>query len=214
MKLSSKAKEIYSIISKEDTKLGDLRKVAKEIKRDHELALELWNTGEFHPRMLATLILDKKQLSQEVIDGLVVDMDTHEYKERNYLADWLMANQLTKDRKTIALMESWENNPSSILRRIFWYYQGRLRWSTRIPPDNAGILLSSLEQEMGGSEPEVQWAMNFTAAQIGIHEPEHRSRCITLGEKLGLYRDEKVPKGCTPLYMPEWIRIEVEKLKL
>lgn len=38
--LSPKAKDILSQIGS-DTKLGDLRKIAKEIKKDHELALEL-----------------------------------------------------------------------------------------------------------------------------------------------------------------------------
>ena len=35
-------------------------------------------------------------------------MQTHTLDERNNLMDWLMANQLTKDKKKIALMESWE----------------------------------------------------------------------------------------------------------
>lgn len=64
---------------------------------------------------------------------------------------------------------------------------------------------------MEGAEPEVQWAMNFAAGQIGIHEPEHRSRCLALGERLGLYKDEPVSRGCTPNYLPEFIRIEVAK---
>ena len=46
--------------------MGDLRKIASEIKKDHELALELWSTGQFLPRQLAILIMDKKQLSQKL----------------------------------------------------------------------------------------------------------------------------------------------------
>ena len=68
MKFSSKTRDVYSQIT-ENTKLGDSRKIAKEIKKDHELALELWSTGEFMPRQLAILIMDKKLLSQEVIDN-------------------------------------------------------------------------------------------------------------------------------------------------
>lgn len=59
--------------------------------------------------------------------------------------------------------------------------------------------------------PEVQWAMNFCAGQIGVHEPTFRSRCIKLGEKTGLYQSDPVAKNCTPSYLPEFIRIEVEK---
>ena len=213
MELSSKARKIYAQITKEGTKLGDLRKIAKEIKRDHDLAMELWSTGEFFPRQLAILIMDKKLLTQDLIDHLDIDIQNHEQEERYQLTDWLMANQLTKDKKTIALMESWEKSPSVIQRRIFWYYQGRLRWMGKTPPDNTEHLLSAIDNKMAKEKPDVQWAMNFTAAQIGIHEPKQRSRCIDIGEKLGLYKDKPVSRGCTPDYLPEWIRIEVAKLK-
>jgi 3-methyladenine DNA glycosylase AlkD len=212
MALSTKAKEIYSRIDQDSPKLGDLRKIAKEIKKDHELALELWSTGEYSPRLLAVLIMDKNLLSQEVIDKLVMDMLSHRDEHRNKLADWLLANQLTKSKKTISLLESWEHHPTPILRRLFWYYQARLRWTGQTPPNNTPDLLSSLQKNMAKAEPEVQWAMNFTAAQIGIHQPEYRSQCIELGERLGLYKDDPVAPNCTPDYLPEFIRIEVAKL--
>ena len=111
MNLSTKAREIHALIIAGDTKMGDLRKIAREIKKDHELAMELWSTGEFYPRLLAILIMDKKQLTPEVINQLDEDMRDHEQDDRNQLADWLMANQLTKDKKTISLIESWQQSP-------------------------------------------------------------------------------------------------------
>ncbi len=71
MKLSSKAENILRQINS-NTKLGDLRKIAKDIKKDHELALELWSTGRFLPRQLAILIMDNKRISQELINELIV----------------------------------------------------------------------------------------------------------------------------------------------
>jgi 3-methyladenine DNA glycosylase AlkD len=47
MNLSQKAQKISSQINPKTTKLGDLRVIAKEIKKDHELAMELWSTAEF-----------------------------------------------------------------------------------------------------------------------------------------------------------------------
>jgi 3-methyladenine DNA glycosylase AlkD len=127
MKLSPKTENIYTQIDSK-TKLGDLRTIAKDIKKDHDLAMELWASGEYLPRQLAILIMDKKLLSPELIDNLVKDIQNHNEEERNQLIDWLMANQLSKDKKTIALMESWKDSPAPLKRRIYWYYQGRLRW--------------------------------------------------------------------------------------
>ena len=108
-------------------------------------------------------------------------------------------------------METWEHHSSPMLRRLFWYYQARLRWTGKTPPDNTPDLLVSLEKDLANAEPEVQWAMNFCAGQIGVFEPKLRPRCIKLGKTLGLYKDERVPKNCTPSYLPEFIRIEVAK---
>jgi 3-methyladenine DNA glycosylase AlkD len=213
MKLPSKAENILDQINTK-TKLGDLRKIAKDIKKDDELAMELWSTSKFFPRLLAILIMDNKRISQEFINELDRDMQTHPLDERNQLIDWFMANQLTKGKKTIALIESWESSLSTLQRRVFWYYQARLRWTGQTPPANTSALLFKIEANIAKEEPEVQWAMNFTAGWIGVYEKQHRDRCITIGEKTGLYRGDMVSKGCTPNYLPEFITIESNKRNL
>lgn len=210
--LSTQATDILSAINQPNTKLGDLRKWAKDIKKNHELALELWSTKSFFARMLSILIMGHKVLSQDVLDELTKAMEQHSMDERTQLMDWLMANQLTKNKKTIALMESWVDRPLNLQRRIYWYYQGRLRWVGQTPPANSEELLSLIEKRIVKEAPEVQWAMNFTAAQIGIFQQEFRNRCIAIGEETGLYKDEMVAKNCTPNYLPKYIEMQVAKL--
>lgn len=212
MKLSPTAKDIHTQVNQESTKLGDLRKIAKEIKKDHDLAMQLWSTGSFISRQLAILIMDKKELSQEVIHQLDKDIQSHDHDDRLQLIDWLMANQLSKNKKTIEMMESWENSPSSLQRRVYWYYQARLRWMGKTNQTNTEHLLDTIEQNLLNETPEVQWAMNFTAGQIGKWQEVYRDRCIAIGETTGLYKDEIVAKNCTPSYLPEFIRVEVRKL--
>lgn len=208
----SKAQHLLDQID-ETTKLGDIRALAKEIKRDHEFALTLWSSETFLPRQLALLIMDKKLLDEELIDRLVTDIGTHPEHERDHLIDWLMANQLSKDKKTIAMMETWADSASPLKRRVFWYYQARLRWVGQTPPPNTEELLLAIEAQIAHETPAVQWAMNFTAAQIGIFQPEYRQRCISLGERTGLYQDEIVAKNCTPNYLPKFIAMQVAKLE-
>lgn len=213
MQLSSKATNILTQITDKNTKLGNLRTIAKDIKKDHQLALELWSAKQFFARQLAILIMDKKLLTEEVIDNLVSDINQHNEKEKLQLIDWLMANQLTRDKKTLALIESWENNKSSLKRRIFWYHQGRLRWTGQ-PQSDSEKLLSKIEKGIEKEQPEVQWAMNFTTGWIGVYEKAYRNRCVALGEKTGLYKGKMVSKGCTPEYLPEFIAIESNKRNL
>lgn len=210
-KADMNSQTILAQLSADNIKMGEIKKIAKEIKKDHDLAMELWASGKLYPRLLAVLIVDKNQLTQEAIEQMVADLQSHEVDERVQIADWLFANQLTKSKKTIALLESWEKADPPLLRRLFWYHQARLRWTGKIPYDNADTLLDSLETDMDAAEPEVQWAMNFTAGQIGVHDPQYRSRCIALGERLELYKGDPVSPGCTPNYLPEFIEIEVAK---
>jgi 3-methyladenine DNA glycosylase AlkD len=214
MTLSTKAQKIFKEIIKEGAMLGDLRRIAREIKKDHHLATELWSTGKLFPRLLSILIMDKKELCNNVVDMLFKDIEKHPMDDRLQLADWLMANQLANDRKLTGLMLSWQNDPSSLRRRIFWYYQGRLRWVGQSPPDNTAELLKAIEEGLLKEEPEVQWAMNFTAAWIGVFDKAYRKKCIEMGNNLGLYKDEVVAKGCSPQFLPKLIAQEVEKRKL
>lgn len=87
MKLSTKGENILTQINDKNTKLGDLRNIAKDIKNDHELAMELWWSKLFFARQLAILIMDKKLLSEEVIDKLIGDINQHNEKEKLQLID-------------------------------------------------------------------------------------------------------------------------------
>ncbi|MBM7037134.1 DNA alkylation repair protein [Vibrio ulleungensis] len=194
------------------SKMGEIKKLAKTIKKDHSLALELWATALYFPRLLAVLIFDKKQLSEESINTIATDLASHPEDERNMLSDWLLANQLTKDKALTTLLLNWQQSSVPLLRRWFWYHQARLRWTGKtLPIDNSAQLLDYLDAHLADEEAQVQWAMNFCAGWIGIFEAAHRQRCIELGERVALYKDEKVSKNCTPSYLPEFIRIEVGK---
>jgi 3-methyladenine DNA glycosylase AlkD len=87
--------------------------------------------------------------------------------------------------------------------------------ASRVSKDADGIdvvgLLDRIEAELAQARPEVQWTMNNTLAAIGIQHAQHRKRAITIGEKIGLYRDWPVSKGCTPPYVPVWITEMVKR---
>ena len=190
---------------------GDLKKLAKEIKRDHGLALKLWKSTELNAVLLASLILDKKQLTQRLIEELVAQLSQFEPDAQYLIVEWLMANQLTKSKATRELILTWRTHSNSLLQRLFWYYQARLRWTGQPSPNDTGELLGYIESELADAHQDVQWTMNFCAAWIGIYDEAFRQRCIDLGIRIGLYKDEKVAKNCTPSYLPEFIRIEVAK---
>ena len=179
-------------------KMGDIRKIAKTIKTDHEFAAQLWKTGNLEARFLATLILKPKQLSAEELDALVRDVDY------GHLADWLNSYVVKKHPEKEELRQKWmaDEHPSA----------ARSGWSlttSRVVKDpdglDIGALLDRIENEMGEAPELAKWTMNFCLAEIGINFPEHRERAIAIGEKIGAYRDYPVSKGCTSPFAPIWI---------
>jgi hypothetical protein len=212
MALSTQAQELLEQLAPSDTSAGAIKKLAKEVKQDHALALELWEAGELNGRLLAVLVMDKKLVDQAMVDRLCADMLDHPGNTgQTRLMEWLMVHQLLKTAAGKRMVASWEHSPVALQRRTFWYQQARLRWRGKTGHENTEHLLEALEARMQAEEPAVQMMMNFTAGWIGVFEPEHRARCAALGERTGLYRDEVVPRGCTPGYLPEFIRVQVEK---
>jgi len=53
----------------------DLRQIAKQLKTNHPLALQLWENDYHEARMLATIIADPKQISSEQMDNWTQDFD-------------------------------------------------------------------------------------------------------------------------------------------
>jgi 3-methyladenine DNA glycosylase AlkD len=168
------------------------------------LAGALWDTGNIDARLLAILLLKPKNLSRADLDRMV--------RAGNFVqvADWLNAYVVKNHPDKELLRQAWMDDDDPWAARAGWNLT-----SQRIAKDPVGLdlpaLLNRIESEMGHAAPEVQWTMNFCLGEIGIHFPKHRKRAIAIGEKLGVYRDYPVSKGCTSPFAPIWINEMVRR---
>ena len=185
-------------------KLGDVRALAKKVKADHGLALELWETGNVEAQLLAALVMEPESLSAEELEGLTRSTTCSQ------VADWLNAYVVARHPGKEALRERWMKAKDRWAARAGWgLTAGRVgKGGDGL---DLGALLDRIEKEMPGAEPEVQWTMNNTLGAIGIHHAKHRKRAVAIGEKIGLYRDWPVSKGCTPPYVPVWVEAMVKR---
>ncbi|KAF2330302.1 DNA alkylation repair protein [Flavobacterium daemonense] len=185
-------------------KMGDIRTLAKKIKINHELALELWDTENADARFLAILIIDPKKLSNEQIAKMVSS------EKFVHIADWFYSYIIKDyaDRET--LRQAWMHTSDVMHGRAAWSLtSGCVARNPEIL--DLPALLDRIENEMPTAAPEVQWTMNSTLAQIGIKFPEYRERALAIGEKLGIYRDYPTSKGCTSPFAPIWINEMVRR---
>jgi 3-methyladenine DNA glycosylase AlkD len=195
-------------------KMGDIRVIAKSIKTNHELGLDLWESGNLEARLLATLIIKPKLLSEEELERMVASATYASPRGLlgfSWLADWLMSNIVKQHPGKEALRQRWMQSSHPMLARAGWSLT-----TERVVKDPEGLdigsLLDRIDREMGTAPSPTQWTMNFCLAEIGIHFAEHRKRAVDIGERLGLYRDYPVSKGCTSPFAPIWIEAMVARL--
>lgn len=187
----------------------EIREIAKEVGKSSELAAHLWKSGGFGARMLSLLIVELKAVDVAYIETLISDLESAEAKEQSQLLDWMIANVIMKKPALKNETAKWRDDSSTLKQRVFWSVHAR-----SIRAENRELneqLLEHIERELAGASEKVQWNMNWCAAQIGIADERLRGRCIALGERLGLYRDYKVSKGCTSPFLPIWIGSVVGK---
>lgn len=179
-------------------KMGDIRKLAKMVKPNLDLALDLWETENLDARQVAILLMKPKELSLEQLNELV-----HTVKYF-WVADWLNNYIVKKHPESEKMREKWMQSDHPMAQRAGWNLTSILAAKKSEVLDYENIL-NQLEKEMPNAHPQAQWTMNFTLVEIGINHPDFREKALTIGEKLGVYRDYPVSKGCTSPFAPIWI---------
>jgi 3-methyladenine DNA glycosylase AlkD len=185
-------------------RLGDIRTLAAKLKTNDQLAIALWGTENIDARLLAILLIKPKNLSRDELDRMVRSVNFAQ------VADWLNSYVVKNHPDKESLRQSWMQDDDPWAARAGWTLT-----SERIGKNPEGLdlptLLDRIESEMGHAPPEAQWTMNFCLAGIGIHFPKYRKRAIAIGERLGIYRDYPVSKGCTSPFAPTWINAIVRR---
>lgn len=180
-------------------KMGDIRTVAKEIKLDHDLAMQLWETGNVDARFLALLVIKPKQLTPNELEDMVKSNDFA------HIADWLSSYVIKAHPEKETLRQKWMQSDHPMLLRAGWSLT-----TERINKNPEGLdvpgLLDRIDGELGTRPYAVQWAMNFSLIDIGVQFPELRERAISIGEKHGYCRDYPTSKGCVSPFAPIAIR--------
>ncbi|MFI9454729.1 DNA alkylation repair protein [Amycolatopsis sp. NPDC052450] len=178
--------------------LGKLRALAKRLKTQQELALELWETDDTAAKLLALLICRPKAFERDDLDRMVREARTPK------VHDWLVNYVVKKNPHAEELRQAWSADPDPVVASAGWALT-----TERVAKKPEGLdltrLLDVIEAELKTAPDRLQWAMNHCLAQIGIDHAEHRARAIGIGERLEVLKDYPTPPNCTSPFAPVWI---------
>ncbi|MBN2876759.1 MAG: DNA alkylation repair protein [Bacilli bacterium] len=180
-------------------KMGDLRKLAKRTGKNNELAWELWNTNIYELRILALSIFDGNALNENDLLSLITST------ENKYLIDEYAFSLDSQRNDQMKRMDTWFKHDDPRVRQTAWNLAIVLNHSDQLSFEQRKTYVNRIEQELLDQDSNTQYAMNRLLCEIGIRYDDLTDRCIAIGEKLGLYREMKVAKGCTSPYAPAWI---------
>ncbi|MEV0271167.1 DNA alkylation repair protein [Hamadaea sp. NPDC050747] len=178
--------------------LSRLRTLAKELKTQHDLARDLWATGDTAARLLALLICRPKAYDRDELDSMLRAARTPKVQ------DWLVNYVVKKSPYAEELRQTWFADPDPVVASAGWALT-----TERVAKNPVGLdlpgLLDLIEAELKDAPDRLQWAMNHCLAQIGIDHPAYRARAIDIGERLEVLKDYPTPPNCTSPYAPIWI---------
>lgn len=178
--------------------LSRMRALAKKIKTDQPLALELWSTGETAARLLALLICRPRDFSADELDAMIRETDPPKVN------DWFVNYVAKKSPLAEQMRVRWFDDADPTVAAAAWSLT-----SVRIAKDSEGLdldhLLDLIEAQMKDAPKRPQWSMNEALAQIGIHHPALRPRALAIGERLQVLADYPTAPGCTSPFAPIWI---------
>lgn len=178
--------------------LSAVRAVAKRLKTQQELALDLWATGDSAARLVAILIFRPKAFDRDTLDSMLRQARTP--KEQDWLNNYVIAKSLHTEELRVAWLA--DSDPS--VASAGWALTAR-----RVAKEPEGLdldgLLDLIEAQMKEAPDRLQWEMNHCLAQIGIDHAEFRARAIDIGERLEVLKDYPTPPNCTSPFAPIWI---------
>lgn len=178
--------------------LSALRAVAKRVKTQHELAQQLWATGDTAARLLALLICRPKAFTADELDTMVRETGTPK------VHDWFVNYVVKKNPHAEELRGRWMTDPDPIVASAGWALTAERVVKNADGLDLSG-LLDIIDAQMRDAPERLQWAMNTCLAQVGIEHPDHRARALDIGERLEVLKDYPTSPGCTSPYAPAWI---------
>ena len=90
---------------------SELRRMAKEIGRNHALALELWETGWYEARMLAAFIADPDAITATQMDRWARDFDNWA------ITDTVCFSLFDRTRHAWRKVDAWSGRSAEFVRR-------------------------------------------------------------------------------------------------
>ncbi len=144
-------------------KVGDMKKIVKKVKKDHELSLELYATGNYDAMYLAGLIADEKKISKK-------DLDTWVLKSYAGIAEYTVPWIAAESPHGWEVGMKWIESPKENIAAAGWTTLANV--VTLVSDDKLDVpalekLMVRVKKEIHAAPNRVRYAMNAFIISVG-----------------------------------------------
>ena len=140
----------------------DMRKLAKEVGKDHKLALELWKTGVAEARIVAALVGDPDKLTEEQMEDWVKGINSWD------VCDQVCMNLFEKSQLAWKKIVDWSEREEEFVKRTAFSLIACLAWHDKKASDEKFIeLLPIIARGATDERNFVKKAVNWALRNMG-----------------------------------------------
>lgn len=157
----------------------DMRKIAKSIGKNHQLALDLWETGIPEGMIVAGMIADPDQLTEEEMENWVVDINSWD------ICDQVCMNLFEKSPLAEKKIFEWSEREEEFVKRTSYALIACLAWHDKGAGDQQFINYFPLITKGAVDERNfVKKAVNWALRNIGKRNPNLNREAIELARQI------------------------------
>ena len=139
-----------------------LRKMAREIGKDHDLALKLWDSGIRDARILAATIEDPEKVTEDQLGSMVLDLNSWD------LCDHCCSDIFLKSNFAYKKAFEWSEREEEFVKRAGFSLMARLAVRDKKADDEQfERFLPIIKREAMDERNYVKKAVNWALRQIG-----------------------------------------------
>ena len=157
-----------------------LRGVAKEVGRDHALAVGLWDSGIHEARLLATMVDDPEAVTSEQMEAWAADFDSWD------LCDQCCMNLFWRTPYAIEKASQWAQRDEEFVKRAAFALMARLATKkARAPDELLESFLPIIERAAVDDRNFVCKAVSWALRQVGKSNRHLNGRAMESAERIG-----------------------------
>lgn len=156
-----------------------LRKTAKQIGKDHKLALQLWQSGIHEARILAGMIDGPKLVTEKQMDQWASQFDSWD------VCDQVCMNLFDKTPYAFKKAKEWTKNKEEFYKRAGFALMACLAWHDKTSPDNKfEEFFPYIIEESIDDRNFVKKAVNWALRQIGKRNKSLKKKAIGVAKQI------------------------------